>query len=151
MSAIRSNLYITHYSRSPAEMAQQRNTHLKHWSWDKYRRQNNEIHLSHRNCMALNTVWKFYQVNLGYNRLTASLWNSSTHLQQLPRSHFATVHEHQSRRAMTAFIVIACGVRWWNSDSMMMPGATACSGPDLSVWRPWAGSLLEAPTQPQML
>jgi len=25
------------------------------------------------------------------------------------------------------------------------------SGPDLSVWRPWAGSLLEAPTHPQML
>ena len=24
-------------------------------------------------------------------------------------------------------------------------------GPDLSVWRPWAGSLLEAPTHPQML
>jgi len=23
-------------------------------------------------------------------------------------------------------------------------------GPDLSVWRPWAGSLLEAPTHPQM-
>ena len=27
----------------------------------------------------------------------------------------------------------------------------ACPGPDLSVWRPWAGSLLEAPTHPQML
>jgi len=25
------------------------------------------------------------------------------------------------------------------------------TGPDLSVWRPWAGSLLEAPTHPQML
>jgi len=25
------------------------------------------------------------------------------------------------------------------------------SGSDLSVWRPWAGSLLEAPTHPQML
>jgi len=25
------------------------------------------------------------------------------------------------------------------------------AGPDLSVWRPWAGSLLEAPTHPQML
>ena len=25
------------------------------------------------------------------------------------------------------------------------------SWPDLSVWRPWAGSLLEAPTHPQML
>jgi len=24
-------------------------------------------------------------------------------------------------------------------------------GPDLSVWRPWPGSLLEAPTHPQML
>ena len=23
-------------------------------------------------------------------------------------------------------------------------------GPDLSVWRPWAGPLLEAPTHPQM-
>jgi len=23
--------------------------------------------------------------------------------------------------------------------------------PDLSMWRPWAGSLLEAPTHPQML
>ena len=26
-----------------------------------------------------------------------------------------------------------------------------CAGPDLSVWRPWAGSLLEAPTHLQML
>jgi len=25
------------------------------------------------------------------------------------------------------------------------------SGPDLSMWRPWARSLLEAPTHPQML
>ena len=25
------------------------------------------------------------------------------------------------------------------------------TGPDLSVWRPWAGSLLQAPTHPQML
>jgi len=25
------------------------------------------------------------------------------------------------------------------------------TGPDLSVWRPWAGSLLEAPTHHQML
>ena len=25
------------------------------------------------------------------------------------------------------------------------------AGPDKSVWRPWAGSLLEAPTHPQML
>ena len=25
------------------------------------------------------------------------------------------------------------------------------TGPDLSVWRPWAGPLLEAPTHPQML
>ena len=25
------------------------------------------------------------------------------------------------------------------------------TGPDLSVWRPWAGSLLEAPTRPQVL
>ena len=27
----------------------------------------------------------------------------------------------------------------------------ASTGPDLSVWRPWAGSLLDAPTHPQML
>jgi len=27
----------------------------------------------------------------------------------------------------------------------------AVAGPDLSVWRPWAGSLLKAPTHPQML
>jgi len=25
------------------------------------------------------------------------------------------------------------------------------TGPDISVWRPWAGSLLEAPTRPQVL
>ena len=25
------------------------------------------------------------------------------------------------------------------------------TGPDLIVWRPWAGSLLEAPTHPQIL
>jgi len=28
---------------------------------------------------------------------------------------------------------------------------TALAGPDLSVWRPWAGSLLKASTHPQML
>ena len=27
----------------------------------------------------------------------------------------------------------------------------AVTVPDLSMWRPWAGSLLEAPTHPQML
>ena len=30
-------------------------------------------------------------------------------------------------------------------------GSTVHAGPDLSVWRPWAGSLLDAPTHPQML
>ena len=31
------------------------------------------------------------------------------------------------------------------------PTVASQSGPDLSVWIPWAGSLLEAPTHPQML
>ena len=30
-------------------------------------------------------------------------------------------------------------------------GSTVHAGPDLSVWRPWAGSLLDAPTHRQML
>ena len=121
MSAIRSNLYITHYSRSPAEMAQQRNTHLKHWSWDKCRCQNNEIHLSHRNCMALNTVWKFYQVNLGYNRLTATVCEilvpicNSCHEATLPQS--MSINHAELWLHSLWLRVVSGGEIWLNDDA----------------------------------
>ena len=37
------------------------------------------------------------------------------------------------------------------SDSNSCNKRALRTGPDLSVWRPWAESLLEAPTHPQML
>jgi len=40
---------------------------------------------------------------------------------------------------------------WLYRPDQARPGPEPSAGPDLSVWRPWAGSLLEAPTHPQML
>jgi len=49
------------------------------------------------------------------------------------------------------FIYRTGPIRWTKADSGQLGGLTLGAGPDLSVWRPWAGSLLEAPTHPQML
>ena len=37
---------------------------------------------------------------------------------------------------------------YWRQDIKI---SLVAPGPDLRVWRPWAGSLLEAPTHPQMV
>jgi len=48
----------------------------------------------------------------------------------------------------TLLSTVGASLSQWSSTRRALSTAP---GPDLSVWRPWAGSLLEAPTHPQML